>query len=280
MSIRIIVDSTADLTPQVMERVAVVPLTVHFGEEEFVDGVNLTGRQFYEKLQTSTVLPTTSQATPYAFSAAFGRAVADGEEVIAIVVSSRLSGTYQSALIAAEDYPDRVHVVDSRNIALGSAILTEYALRLVDAGCSAAEIVEKLEQKREAVRLMAVVDTLEYLQRGGRLSKTAAIAGGILSIKPVIGVVDGEIKVLAKGRGNKQANNLMNQEIARTGMDETMPVLLGYTGTDSELLRAYRAGCGELWDDGVQESIVCGVVGTHAGPNAVAVAFFAKNSEE
>ena len=276
MSIRIIVDSTADLTPEVRDRVAVVPLTVHFGEEEFVDGVDITGQQFYEKLETSRVLPTTSQATPYAFSAAFGQAAADGEEVVAIVVSSRLSGTYQSALIAAEDYPGKVHVVDSRNIALGLAILTEYALHLADEGRSAEEIVAMLEQKREQVRLMAVVDTLEYLQRGGRLSKTAAVAGGLLSIKPVIGLVDGEIKVLAKGRGNKQANNLMNQEITKAGVDTTMPAMLGYTGTDNGLLRKYREDCTGLWNEEVQESIVCGVVGTHAGPGAVAVAFFAK----
>ena len=274
MGIRIIVDSTADLTPQVRERVTVVPLTVHFGEQEFVDGVNITGYQFYEMLETSGVLPTTSQATPYAFSAAFGQAVADGEEVIALVVSSRLSGTYQSAVIAAEDYPGKVHVVDSRNIAIGLAILTEYALRLVDEGKSATEIVELLNRQRERVRLMAVVDTLEYLQRGGRLSKTAAIAGGILSIKPIIALVDGEIKVLAKGRGAKQAVSLLNQEIAKAGRDETMPALLGYTGTSAEQLHKYRQENEELWPHEVPESIVCGVVGTHAGPGAVAVAFF------
>ena len=274
MGIRIIVDSTADLTPQVRERVTVVPLTVHFGEQEFVDGVNITGYQFYEMLETSGVLPTTSQATPYAFSAAFGQAVADGEEVIALVVSSRLSGTYQSAVIAAEDYPGKVHVVDSRNIAIGLAILTEYALRLVDEGKSAAEIVELLNRQRERVRLMAVVDTLEYLQRGGRLSKTAAIAGGILSIKPIIALMDGEIKVLAKGRGAKQAVSLLNQEIAKAGRDKTMPALLGYTGTSAEQLHKYRQENEELWPHEVPESIVCGVVGTHAGPGAVAVAFF------
>lgn len=276
MGIRIIVDSTADLTPQVRARVAVVPLTVHFGDEEFVDGVDITGQQFYEKLVTSKVLPSTSQASPYAFSAAFGQAVADGDEVVAIVVSSKLSGTYQSAVIAAEDYPGKVHVVDTRSIALGSAILSEYALRLADAGHSAKEIADELERARERVRLIAVVDTLEYLQRGGRLSKTAAIAGGILSIKPVIALVDGEIKVLAKGRGNKQANNLMNQEALKAGIDTSMPCMLGYTGTDDELLRNYLQECEELWREDVPVSLVCGVVGTHAGPGAIAVAFFAK----
>lgn len=276
MGIRIIVDSTADLTPQVRARVAVVPLTVHFGEEEFVDGVDITGRKFYEMLETTKVLPTTSQATPYAFSAAFGQAVADGEEVIAIVVSSKLSGTYQSAVIAAEDYPGQVHVVDSKNIAIGLAILTAYAIQLVNEGRSAAEIVALLKQQRERIRLMAVVDTLEYLQRGGRLSKTAAIAGGILSIKPLIGLVDGEIKVLAKGRGNKQANMLMNQEVTKVGIDETMPSMLGYTGTSDEQLHKYRQESESMWLAEVPESLVCGVVGTHAGPGAVAVAFFAK----
>lgn len=276
MGIRIVVDSTADLTPQVRRRVIVVPLTIHFGEEEFVDGVNITGQEFYEKLVTSKMMPSTSQATPYAFSAAFGQAVADGDEVIAIVVSSKLSGTYQSAVIAAEDYPGKVHVVDSLNIALGSAVLTEYALRLVDEGCSAQEITSLLETARERVRLMAVVDTLEYLQRGGRLSKTAAIAGGLLSIKPIIGLVDGEIKVLAKGRGNKQANNLMNQEVVKAGIEASMPMMLGYTGTDDEFLRKYRQDSGELWSADTPESLVCGVVGTHAGPGAVAIAFFAK----
>ena len=276
MGIRIIVDSTADLTPQVRERVIVVPLTVHFGEEEFVDGIDLTAAEFYEKLAVSPVLPTTSQASPYAFSAAFGQAVAEGEEVIAITVSSRLSGTYQSAVIAAEDYPGSVHVVDSRSIALGSAILTEYALGLVDEGRSAEEIVSLLEAARERIRLMAVVDTLEFLQRGGRLSKTAAIAGGLLSIKPVIALVDGEIKVIAKGRGNKQANAMMNQQVRTAGIDTAMPMMLGYTGTSSDLLECYCSECGDLWPEGTPRSVVCGVVGTHAGPGAVALAFFAK----
>ena len=276
MGIRIIVDSTADLTPQVRQRVVVVPLTIHFGEEEYIDGVDITGREFYEKLATATVLPTTSQASPYAFSAAFGQAVADGDDVVAIVVSSKLSGTYQSAVIAAEDYPGKVFVVDSENIALGCAILTEYALKLQDEGMSAENIATALENVRNRVRLQAVVNTLEYLQRGGRLSKTAAVAGGLLSIKPVIGLVEGQIKVLAKGRGNKQANMLMNQEVAKSGVDQTMPCMLGYTGTDPQLLRQYRQESKDLWPESAPESIVCGVVGTHAGPGAVAIAYFAK----
>ena len=279
MGIRIVVDSSADLTLQARRRTIVVPLTVRFGEEEYVDGVNITSEEFYQKLAVAKDLPSTSQASPYAFSAAFGQAVADGDDVVAIVVSSGLSGTYQSALIAAEDYPGRVFVVDSQTIAIGTAILAEYALQLTDAGHSAAQIAAMVQQAREKVHLIAVVDTLEYLQRGGRLSKTAAVAGGLLSIKPVIAVADGVIKVIAKGRGNKQANHLMDQEVAKYGVDETMPRMLGYTGTDDDLLRVYRQGSSDLWRGNVPESLVCGVVGTHAGPGAVAVAFFEKSSE-
>lgn len=275
MGIRIVVDSSTDLTPRARQRITVVPLTVHFGSEEYVDGVNITSEEFYRKLAVAKELPTTSQATPYAFSAAFGQAVADGDDVVAIAVSSGLSGTYQSALIAAEDYPGRVFVVDSRTIAIGAAVLAEYALRLADRGYSAPQIARELEEAREKVHLLAVVDTLEYLHRGGRLSRTAAVAGGLLSIKPVIAVDEGIIKVVAKGRGNKQANLLLDQQIAAYGVDETMPRMLGYTGTDKELLRAYRRSS-SLWQEDVPESLVCSVVGTHAGPGAVAVAFFEK----
>ena len=145
----------------------------------------------------------------------------------------------------------------------------------MDAGCTAQEVVTKLEEARERIRLMAVVDTLEFLQRGGRLSKTAAIAGGILSIKPIIALVDGQIKVLAKGRGNKQANALMTQQIVEAGIDETMPMMLGFTGCSRELLEKYRAQT-EIWTGDVYGNIVSGVVGAHVGPGAVAVAFFAK----
>ena len=135
MGIRIVVDSSADLIPQVRERVVVVPLTVHFGDREFIDGVDITGCRFYEMLETAKVLPTTSQASPYAFSAAFGQAVADGDEVIAIAVSSKLSGTYQSACIAKEmtEY-DGIYIIDSKAATYLIAILAKYARDLVEQG--------------------------------------------------------------------------------------------------------------------------------------------------
>ena len=273
--VKIVVDSSADLRPQIQERVAVVHLTVHFGREEYVDGVDLTPAAFYKKLAFCKELPTTSQAAPFAFSEVFEAAVEAGDEVVAIVVSSALSGTCQSANIAAADFAGKVHVVDSRSIAIGVGILAEYALELADRGMTAVEIVAELEAVKEKVRLFAVVDTLEFLQRGGRVSRTAAIAGGMLSVKPLIALEDGSIKMAGKARGNKQANALMDAKIQELGIDWDKPCMLGYTGISDELLTKYRAQS-QIWTGDVYGSIVSGVVGTHAGPGAVAVAFFSK----
>lgn len=283
MSVKIIVDSTADLIPQVRSRVEVVPLTIRFGEEEYTDGVTIDSHTFYEKLIESDVLPTTSQASPYDFEEKFRRAVEEGHQVVCIAVSSRLSGTYQSACIAAEEFPGKVFVVDSQTIALGSAILTDYALSLVDRGLDAETIAWKLMQKREKVRLLAMLDTLEYLKKGGRISSTVALAGGLLNIKPVVCIENGEIKMLGKARGSRQANNLLVQEIEKAGgVDFHKPVLLGYTGLSDALLKKYIQDSSTLWEGRVEElpcSVVGSVVGTHAGPGAVAVAFFAADSD-
>ncbi|MBQ9147944.1 MAG: DegV family protein [Oscillospiraceae bacterium] len=276
MSVRIVVDSTCDLRPALRQRVRVVPLTVFFGDEEYLDGVNLSAQEFYRKLSQTKVFPRTSQASPFAFSESFAEAVHAGDSVVCITVSSKLSGTYQSAVIAAEDYPGRVFVVDSRQVAISCAVMAEYALELAEEGKTAEEIAAELTALRDKVKLLAVVDTLEYLHRGGRLSKTVAIAGGLLSLKPIIGVVDGEVKMVGKARGNKASNRAMNQQIEALGVDTGKPILLGYTGLDDALLRKYVAECGEFWPKDTPAMLVSGVIGAHAGPGAVAAAFFSK----
>ena len=279
MNVKIIVDSTADMRPEIAAKVGIVPLSVHFGEREYVSGVNITPQQFYEMLVESDELPTTSQPAPYLFEEAFEKAVSEGCEVVCLTCSAKLSGTNQSANIAAAEFDGKVHVVDTQTIAISMGILVEYALQLVERGLSAEEIVLKLLQKREKVRLLALVDTLEYLKKGGRVSPTVAFAGGLLNIKPVITVADGEIKLLGKARGSKQGNNLLVQEIQKAGgVDFAMPLMLGYTGLSDALLQKYIQDSASLWEGHVDHlpiSIVSSVVGTHAGPGAVAVAFFA-----
>lgn len=278
MKVKLIVDASADLIPEVAARVGIVPLTVHFGEKEYISGINMDPKKFYEMLVESDVLPTTSQATPYAFGEAFEKAVEDGYDVVCITCSAKLSGTYQSAMIAASEYPGRVHVVDSNTIAIGAGILAEYALQLIDQGFSAEETTWRLLQKRDKVRLLALVDTLEYLKKGGRISATVALAGGLLNIKPVITLTGGEIQVLGKARGSRQGNNLLVQEINKAGgVDFDKPVLLGYTGLSDALLQKYIRDSSALWEGSrkaLPMAIVGSVVGTHVGPGAIAVAFF------
>lgn len=280
MNVRIIVDSTADLIPALKSRVSVVPLTVHFGDEEFIDGVTITHKQFYEKLVECDTLPSTSQATPDAFDRVFAEVAAAGDSAVVLTLSSNFSGTFQSAMIAAAEY-ENIYVVDTESVAIGAGILTELALQLVDSGMSAKDIAATLEQEKKHIRIIAMVDTLEYLKRGGRVSKTVAFAGGLLNIKPVLSVTAGEIVMLGKARGSKQGNNLLVQEINKAGgVDFDKPVLLGYSGLSDVLLQKYIEDSKELWSGSktaLNTTIIGSVIGTHAGPGAVAAAFFAKN---
>lgn len=278
MSVRIVIDSTTDIAEECKGKFTVVPITICFGEEEYVDGVTITHKGFYEKLIESDVMPVTSQPTPAAFEAVYEKAKQAGDTVVVITISSKLSGTYQSATIAAQDYSDMVYVVDSRSVAIGTGILAELALGMAENGAPAEEIARKITEERENVRLIALLDTLEYLKKGGRISKTAAIAGGLLSIKPVICIVDGAVEVLGKARGSRQGNNLLVKDIESCGgVDFSKPFLLGYTGLSDMLLQKYIQDSSFLWEGHVEQlhtTIVGSAVGTHAGPGAVAAAFF------
>ena len=277
MKTRIIVDSTADLMPEIKERVNVVPLTVKFGDEEFIDGVTIDNKTFYEKLIESDSLPTTSQATPDAFMTEFEKAKEAGEAAVVITLSSKFSGTYQSAMIAAEEY-ENIYVVDSSSVAMGGGILIELALRLLDEGKNAEEIAKILEEEKHKIVIVALLDTLEYLKKGGRISKAVAFAGGVLNIKPVISVTDGEISMLGKARGSKMGNNLLVQEIEKSGgIDFSKPVLLGYSGLSDVILNKYIEDSRHIWEGNLEEvryTTVGSVIGTHVGPGAVVVAFF------
>lgn len=277
MKTRIIVDSTADLMPNYKARVHTVPLTVHFGDKEYIDGVTIDNKTFYEKLIEGDTLPTTSQATPDAFMQEFEKAKEAGESAVVITLASGFSGTYQSAMIAAAEY-DNIYVVDSESVAMGSGILVELAIRLLDEGKSAAEIAAILEEEKKKLVVVALVDTLEYLKKGGRVSKTVAFAGTLLNIKPVLSIADGQIHILGKARGSKMGNNLLIQEIDKAGgIDFSKPVLLGYSGISDALLLKYIEDSRQIWENNLKEiryTTVGSVIGTHAGPGAVVVAFF------
>ena len=279
MSVRIIVDSSTDVGEQYRSRIEVVPLTLHFGDQEYFDGVTIDKQEFYRKLVESDVLPTTSQATPAMFDSVFREVAAAGDSAVVICLSSKLSGTYQSACIAAEDY-ENIYVVDSLSVAIGTGVLAEYAVRCAEEGMPASLIASLVTQRREDICVIALLDTLEYLKKGGRISKTVAFAGGVLNIKPVVTVTEGEVTLIGKARGSRNGNNLLVEKIRQAGgVDFALPVLLGYTGLSSALLDKYVEDSRELWKDALEEiprSLLCSVIGTHVGPGAVAAAFFKK----
>lgn len=278
MKTKIIIDSTTNVKKELADRFEIVPLTVHFGEEEYIDGVTINYVDFYKRLATSDTLPTTSQPTPDNFAKVYRKAVEEGYEVVVITVASKLSGTYQSANIAAEGFEGKVYVVDSGTVTIGAGLLAELALEMADGGKSAAEIAAVLETEKSKVKILAVLDTLEYLKKGGRVSKTVAFAGGLLNIKPVAFIEDGEIKMAAKARGNKQGNAIMTQEIDKMGgIDYSKPFIFGFTGVTDELLQEYLSEyAGSYNSNKLHQSYVGSVVGTHAGPGAIAIAFFTK----
>ncbi len=279
MKTKIIVDSTADLMPEYKSLVQTVPLTVRFGDTEYTDGVTIDNKRFYEMLVESDILPTTSQATPDAFIKEFDKIKENGDSAVVITISSKLSGTYQSAVIASKDY-ENIYVVDSGSVTLGSGILTEIACKLADEGLDAKSIAEKLEEEKKNIVIVALVDTLEYLKKGGRISASVAFAGSVLNIKPVLSLVDGEIKMLGKARGSKMGHNLLVEEIEKTGgVDFNKPVMLGYSGLSDALLLKYIEDSRHIWDGNLKKmryTTIGSVIGTHVGPGAIGVAFFKK----
>lgn len=279
--IKIIVDSTADLAKNIENKVIRVPMTIRFGDEEYIDGVTISHTEFYEKLIECDTIPQTSQATPDNFMKVLDEVIGNGDEALVITLSSKLSGTYQSALIAADEYDGKVFVVDSKSVAVGTGILVEFALQLAESGkMSVCEIASVLEKERGRIKVIALLDTLEYLKKGGRISKTAAIAGGLLSIKPVVSLADGEVKMLGTARGSKQGNNLLMKMIAESGgIDFSKPILLGYTGLSDAVLQKYIEDSAAVWRGNAKclnTAHIGSVVGTHTGPGAIAAAFFVR----
>jgi DegV family protein with EDD domain len=231
---------------------------------------------FYEKLAASEQLPTTSQPTPVSFEEVYEEVTADGSQAVVITIAATLSGTYQSATIAAEDFSGKVFVVDSRNASIGAGILAQYALTLAERGMTGEQILEELIRARKQIRLCFLVDTLEYLKKGGRLNAAVAVVGGLLNIKPILQIeAPGEIRMLSTARGMKKAFSTLNDLSAKFGgPDTSRPMLLGYTGVGSENLEKYKAEAGSAWAAGISSTHIGSAIGVHVGPGAVAFAFF------
>ena len=280
MAVKLIIDAGCDLNLAQANAldVTLVPMTIHFGDHEFRSGVDISNEEFYNLLSTSKELPTTSQPTPYAFDEVYQQVVDAGDEAVVLCVSSALSGTYQSACIAADGLEDRIFVVDTRAVSVAEKILLDYAISLRNHGANAQAIAAELEKKKEDVCVFGAVETLEYLIKGGRLSKTAGAVGSVLGIRPVLHLVDGALEVAGKARGAKAAITMTHQFISDVGIDFTMPCGLGYTGNDPKVLSPFLEAQNASWSgQDIPVYNVGSTVGTHTGPGLFLVAFFKKS---
>lgn len=280
MAVKLIIDAGCDLSQAQAQDLGVilVPMTVHFGDEEYRSGIDLTHEEFYNKLAKSKELPTTSQPTPYHFEQVFQQVKDSGNEAVVLCVSSSLSGTFQSATIAAADFSDCIYVVDTRAVSIAQKILLDYAISLKKHGACAKEIAAELEKKKADVCAYGAVDTLEYLMKGGRLSKAAGAVGSVLGIRPILYLCDGELAVAGKARGPKAAITMTHNLIAEVGIDYSMPVGIGYTGNDASVIDPYLNASNSVWAGyDVPVYNVGSTVGTHTGPGLFIVAFFKKS---
>lgn len=273
--VQIITDSAADMTAEELKEYGVecVPMTVFFGEQEYIPGVNLTSERFYELLTQSETFPTTAQPAPADFEEKFAAARAQGAEVVAIVLSSALSGTCQSARIAAADASD-VWVVDTLTVTAGQKLLVRRAAALRDAGCTAAQIAAELEELKGRIRILASMETLEYLYKGGRLSRVAAGVGTVAGVKPVITVTrQGEVHVEGKCIGVRRAMDRIVKEVQQACRDTAYPVEVLYSGSQENAVelaaRLDKAGI----DLSSCTTAIGPTVGSHVGPGAFAALY-------
>lgn len=281
MAVKIMMDSASDM-PQAEAKelgIKIMPLTVQFGDEEYIDGVNLSPSEFYTKLEESKIMPKTSLVNEYTWGEAFREATADGNEVVAVILSSTLSGTYRAAENAAKEFEGKVFVVDSLSGGFGVGILGMYAYGLAKKGLHAAEIAKLCEEKKKNIRIFAVIDTLKYLKKGGRISTAAAFVAESLSIKLMASVIDGEVKVYGKTLGRKKANLNTNKSIADVGgIDFDMPISYFYSGNDTTNLNNFINDIAPSTQGAEIPTYVLGAtIGTHVGPGAVGIMFFKKD---
>lgn len=275
--IYLLLDSAADYDVKGKEGYKFVPITVSLNGKDYRDGIDLDKDAFYELLTSGEEFPKTSQPSPQVFVELFEQVRDSGDELIYLALSSALSGTYQSAVIAKEmvDY-DGIYLVDTCSVTCGIQFLAENAERLRDSGATAEEIVKSTEELKTKVHLMAAVDTLEYLYRGGRLSRGAAAVGTVAGVKPTIALSrEGTVAVLGKSLGKKKAMRSLLKILSENELDERYPIYSLYSyGVEN---------CEELEQELIAEGHTLGrrfqigsAIGAHVGPGAYGVLYVEK----
>ena len=277
--IRILVDSGSEYLPKKAQEkgIEVLPIVTNVGGTDYRDGIDLGRDEFFELLEETGLFPSTSQITPHTFAETFKQARDAGDEVIALILSSALSGTYQKACMAqAMVGGEGIYVIDSLTATYPISILADYAARLRDEGWEAKRIVEALEELKGSVKVIAMVDTLEYLQRGGRIPKAAAKIGEAAKLKPVISVTEkGDLAMVGACLGRKRAFDTIMKYLDSLEIDERFPVyaIYSYGTKNCERLEERLADAGISVTERRQIGYV---IGSHIGPNACGVVFVEK----
>jgi len=271
--VRIVTDSTADLSleQQRAAGITVVPLNVHFGDEVFRDRVDLNGAEFFRKLKAATQLPRTSQPSVGVFEEVFRSLTGEGDEVVAVLLSSKVSGTYNAALMAAQAVPGKVDVIDSESASMALGFLALEAARLAAGGADRAAVTEAVRKLVPKARILCAIDTLTYLERGGRIGKARALVGSLLNFKPLITLRDGEVVPLGRARGRPQMLDRLAEMLRRDGAITRLAVLHGAAAGEAEHLRARLAGDYPGVDVIVSE--IGPVLATHTGPGVIGITY-------
>ena len=277
--VRIITDSTCDMALEELEQlnVEMLPLTVRFGDEIYRDGIDLSHKEFYEKLEMAEELPQTSQINPAEFEAKYREIINSGDDIVSIHIGGKLSGTLQSANIAADMVDSsRIYCVDSYSASFGMTMIIKMAVRMRDAGKSAKEIAQECAKVAKRARIVAIVSTLKYLKMGGRLSSGSAFIGEMLGIKPVALVSDGEVSIIGKARGERAALEMMKRFIAEHKVDYNFGVAFGHSNALENLYKKmeyFKKAFPKMRECSSFISDLGPVVGTHIGPGLFAVGY-------
>lgn len=279
--IRIITDSLSDFTPDFAKECGIdlMALNINFGEETFLSGYEITNEQFYEKLVEHKELPTTSAVNPYAFEEKFKEYTEAGDDVIAILFAKELSGTFQSAVIAKDNVgSDKIHLIDCRTGSLAQGVLVTVAIRMRDAGASAEEITAKITELAERVHLFIVLDTLEYVKKGGRISPSVAFVGGILGLHPIIAVAEGRVDLIDKVKGKKSMNKWLLDKLESLPIDTEYPLYIGHSNALAKAEAFAEIIADKEYGKDTNNFCLGPVVGTHVGPNAIAIGYISKEN--
>lgn len=280
MSIRIVIDSTSDVTEDIINKynLKMVPLTVNFENESFLDKVELSSSDFFEKLIKAEKLPTTSQVSPGAFVEAFSEILMEGDQVLGIFLASEFSGTYDSARIAKDMIgSDNIRIIDSKSVCLGTFALILEAIELVSQTKTIDEIVDELEKAKDKIVAVAGLDTLKYLEKGGRLSKGQAMVGSLLNIKPILEIKDGKLSVIEKVRGKNKTIKWFDEWIEKNNYDLSDKTVLLFYAQNYDQLKVLRETIEEKYKiKNIIEQEIGAVIGTHAGPGVLGIGFLNK----